>query len=120
MKDEEIIDILNRFHIQEYEWFIDDKEDNSFCSSSEEDSIKIEKAVYTLLERYKKQQKEIEALKLVHETYKEQMESIEDRYISKDKLREKIKKAKCYAWHNRDDEYWANVIIESFEELLEE
>lgn len=40
-------------------------------------------------------------------------------YISKDKLREKIKKAKCYAWHNKDDQYWVNEIIESFEELLE-
>lgn len=45
---------------------------------------------------------------------------VKEKYIKKDKLKEKIKKARCYAWHNKDDEYWAKVIIDSFEELLEE
>ena len=44
-----------------------------------------------LIDKLEKQQKEIEVLKLVHETYKEEIESIEDRYISKDKIRDKIK-----------------------------
>lgn len=41
-------------------------------------------------------------------------------YISKDKIKEKIEKYKCFKWKCKDDEYWANRIIKGFEELLEE
>ena len=66
---EEIEDILDRFHIQEYEWFIVDEEDE-FCSSSEEDAELVEKAIKSLINQYKTD------------------------YISKDKIRDKIKELK--------------------------
>ena len=50
------------------------------------------KEAETILNLIEKQQKEIEVLKLVHETYKEEIKSIEDRYISKDKIKEEIEK----------------------------
>ena len=62
-------------------------------------------------------QKEIEALELIHETYKEVIEDIEDRYISKDKIREKIKELE--AMSISQDIYYDD-IKEMFEELLEE
>lgn len=127
MKDEEIIDILNRFHIQEYEWFIDDKKDDSFCSSSEEDSIKIEKAIFTLLERYKKQQKQIEEYKSGEVFTAKQMHYIDDNYIDKDYIREKIKELEWYGDYIKfrfvytDYEKQANKVkIETLKELLEE
>ena len=63
---EEIEDILDRVHIQEYEWFIEDKEDE-FCSSSEEDAELVEKAIKGLINQYNND------------------------YISKDKIRKIIK-----------------------------
>ena len=70
-----------------------------------------------LEEIIEKQQKEIEALELIHETYKEVIEDIEDRYISKDKIREKIEELN--AMEISQDIYYDD-IKEMFEELLEE
>ena len=55
----------------------------------------------------KKQEKEIEALKIIHNTYKEMIE--ENGYISKDKIREIIKK---YGY----GDFSIQKIIESLEE----
>ena len=46
-------------------------------------------AIQGLLDLYNKQKEEIKALELIHETYKEEMKSIEKRFISKDKIRDK-------------------------------
>ena len=70
-----------------------------------------------LEEIIEKQQKEIEALELIHETYKEVIEDIEDRYISKDKIREKIEELNTM--EISQDIYYDD-IKEMFEELLEE
>ena len=52
----------------------------------------LEEAIETLLTAYEKQSKEIEALKLIHESYKEMIE--ENNYISKDKIKAKIQELK--------------------------
>lgn len=65
-------------------------------------------------ELIEQQQKEIECLNVIHESYKEMIE--ENNYISKDKIREKIKelKQKEYILSSKDSE------IEILLELLEE
>ena len=74
----------------------------------------------TILNLIEKQQKEIEALKLVHETYKEEIESIEDRYISKDKIRESIKELEEMKVSGTTFETAKNFAIRNLKELLEE
>lgn len=41
-------------------------------------------------------------------------------YIPKFKVRLLIEKYRAFGWHDKDDEYWVNRIIEGFEELLQE
>ena len=123
LEDKEINDILNRLHIEEYEWFIDDKEEPSFCSSSEEDSIKIEEAISTLLERYKKQQKEIEILKEVDKKIcnEELLEKdyVLKNYISKDKIRDK-KLMREFELQQEYKDFENDREWQIYEELLEE
>ena len=45
---------------------------------------------------------------------------IDKNYIPKSKVKELIEKYKCFKWKCKDDEYWANRILDGFEELLEE
>ena len=73
-----------------------------------------------LIDKLEKQQKEIEALKLVHETYKEEMKSIEDRYISKDKIKEEIEKTEEELYNGEILQSYASIKIEVLKELLEE
>jgi nicotinic acid mononucleotide adenylyltransferase len=69
-----------------------------------------------------KQQKEIKELTKTCDLYKNAsdhiaeifLEATKPNYISKDKIREKIKKAKEINWHT------PKLVIEYFEELLEE
>lgn len=49
-----------------------------------------------ILNLIEKQQKEIEALKIIHETYKEVVDKGD--FISKDKIKEKIKELDSYIW----------------------
>ena len=45
---------------------------------------------------------------------------MEENYIPKLKVRVLIGKYRAFSWHNKDDEYWANRILDGFEELLQE
>lgn len=92
---EEIEDILDRFHIQEYEWFIEDEEDD-FCSSSEEDAELVEKAIKGLINQYKTD------------------------YISKDKIRKEIEKTEEELYKGEVLQRFAYIKIETLKELLEE
>ena len=44
---------------------------------------------------------------------------IEEDYIPKSKVRVLIEKYRAFGWHNKDDEYWANRILDGFEGLLQ-
>jgi hypothetical protein len=68
-----------------------------------------------LVNYIEKQRKEIEALEIIHNTYKEMIE--ENNYISKDKIREKISQLKEIADEDNTDIY---IKIDAYEELLEE
>ena len=92
---EEIEDILDRFHIQEYEWFIDDKDD-PFCSSSEEDAELIEKAIKGLINQYKTD------------------------YISKDKIRKELEIIEEALYKGEVLNTYATIKIDVLKELLEE
>ena len=73
------------------------------------------KNIDILLNILDKQQKEIEELKSINQIQKYRIEVIDEReFISKDKIREKIEKAKEIKWHT------PKLVIEYFEELLEE
>lgn len=37
----------------------------------------------------------------------------------KDKIKYKIEKYRCFCWYNSDDEFWAKVMLDGFELLLE-
>lgn len=71
-------------------------------------------------EENKKQQKEIEALKIIHEAYKEQIEDIEKRYISKDKIRELKEKIHQTLDVNGITRAYQLIIDDYFEKLLGE
>lgn len=136
---EEIEDILDRVHIQEYEWFIDDKEDE-FCSSSEEDAETVEIAIKALLNLADKQQKEIKELKGITKEYdsyigeKMPLNSkiiIADReyfingtfvnkFVSKDKIRKEIAKTEEELYNGEMLQRFAYIKIETLKELLEE
>ena len=81
---EEIEDILDRFHIQEYEWFIDDKDD-PFCSSSEEDAELIEKAIKGLINQYKTDYISKDKIrKELLEPIKEELSKLGETFMNKD------------------------------------
>lgn len=42
------------------------------------------------------------------------------KYEWQDKIRSLILKYRCFGWHNKDDEYWVNRILDDIEQLLEE
>ena len=72
-------------------------------------------AISKLLNCYYKQQKEIECLNVIHESYKEMIE--ENNYISKDKIKEKLKK-----YSEKEECTYKELIdfVEEIKELLEE
>lgn len=72
MSKKEIILKVNEL-LKSYEWY---KKGDTY------------KTIKGLLDLYNKQQKEIEMLKIIHDTYKEEIRSIENRYISKNKIKE--------------------------------
>ena len=78
----------------------------------------------TLLNLIEKQQKEIEALKLIHETYKEVINKGE--FITKDKIKNKIKEINETYEELEEDElgrkeyYYPGYTIDILEELLKE
>ena len=67
-----------------------------------------------LLNIIEKQQKEIEEMREELQMYVDVQNNDIHNYISKDKIKEKIKKAKEINWHT------PKLVIEYFEELLEE
>jgi hypothetical protein len=67
-----------------------------------------------LVDRYK------ECSELLKILCKEDIYKIELDYIPKSKVRVLIEKYRAFGWHNKDDEYWANRILDGFEKLLEE
>ena len=81
-------------------------------------------AIGELLDLYYKQQKEIEALKLIHETYKEVINKGE--FITKDKIKNKIKEINETYEELEEDElgrkeyYYPGYTIDILEELLKE
>lgn len=93
---EEIEDIFDRLHIQEYEWYIDDKEDEHFCSSSEEDAELVEKAIKGLINQYNND------------------------YVSKDKIRKEIEETEKELYNGEILQRFAYIKIETLKELLEE
>lgn len=78
-----------------------------------------------LVKYIEKQQKEIEALEIIHNTYKEMIE--ENNYISKDKIRKYLNSLKYWEDNNTcylecEGEIFLNkaLIVNIFEDLLKE
>lgn len=80
---------------------------------------------FELIDKYNKQKEEIEALEIIHKSYKEEMKSIEDRYISKDKIKDRIEQLESYYDTSKEttptstNQFIIDVVA-ILEELLEE
>ena len=69
-------------------------------------------------EKVKQLEKEIEALEIIHNTYKEMIE--ENNYISKDKIRKKMREIMGYTISSSEERHCQNYAYDRLKELLEE
>lgn len=80
-------------------------------------------AIENLIARNKELEIKQELLKILQDKINEQslfINEIKEDYIPKSKVRVLIEKYRAFDWHNKNDEYWANRILDGFEELLQE
>lgn len=90
-------------------WF----ENGNMTKEQIEESIDAYETLLTAYEKEKEKNKKCEYFEMVaDELYKNS--------ISKDKIKALIEKYRCFGWHCKDDEYWANRILDGFQSLLEE
>lgn len=59
-------------------------------------------------------------IKYTNELEQDLYENASNYVIPKSKVRVLIEKYRAFGWHNKDDEYWANRILDGFEQLLQE
>lgn len=123
MNEEEknAINFFKKLEFDEYEWWYDGEE----YETREETEIVFEKAQKTILNLIDKQQEEIEELKRDYEIITDDMKNhnvvytdmpeFEERYISKDKIRDKIEQLE-----KEKDLYFEKQIIQGKINLLKE
>lgn len=117
MSKEEIIEIFN--NLKEYiQNKIDSGEHKIYYNDLGWDVKCVDciTAIDTLLDLYKKQKQELDSVKEIYYTQSE----IENKYISKDKIRKEIEKTEEELYKGEVLQRFAYIKIETLRELLEE